>query len=91
MLRDADGENRGVLDSDIGNIMWLRRWNDKTGQYERRLGPIPIPNQLFYIWKEQQRAVKIQTYCKPVIRYRRPWRIMGRVNVHDKMQGMLWL
>ena len=91
---DADGPNTGVLDTGdpyFGKVLWLRRWSDVTNRMEKRVGPMHIPDQKYYIWKEQQAEVIRLTNCKPVIRYRRPWRIMGRVNVHDKMQGMLWL
>ena len=56
-----------------------------------RIGPIAEPIEQMKLNNEQQKSVWKETLCWPVIRYRPSWHIMGRVNVHDKMHGMLWL
>ena len=56
-----------------------------------KIGPIAPPIERMWLIYEQQKKVLDETLCWPVIRYRPAWHIMGRVNVHDKMHGMLWL
>ena len=56
-----------------------------------KVGPIAVPIDEMKLKKHQQDSVWDETRCWPVIRYRPSWQIMGRVNVHDKMHGMLWL
>ena len=56
-----------------------------------RIGPIAVPIDEMRLYRQQQLDVSKETLCWPVIRYRPSWHIMGRVNVHDKMHGMLWL
>ena len=56
-----------------------------------KVGPIAVPIDRMKLYKPQQDTVWAETRCWPVIRYRPSWHIMGRVSVHDKMHGMLWL
>ena len=56
-----------------------------------RIGPITVPIDRMKLIHVQQKKILDETLCWPVIRYRPAWHIMGRVNVHDKMHGMLWL
>ena len=56
-----------------------------------KIGPIAPPIERMKLIHEQQKKISDETLCWPVIRYRGLWHIMGRVNVHEKMHGMLWL
>ena len=78
---------------DENNEKWPKESEvDEKGTRWFRIGPIAVehPNDMKLIY-DQQKYIWRHTWCWPVIRYRPSWRIMGRVIVHDKMQGMLWL
>ena len=70
-----------MIESDVDE--WNKRW--------LKVGPIAVPIDKMRIYRYQQVWLWNDTWCWPVIRYRPSWPIMGRVNVHDKMHGMLWL
>ena len=62
-----------------------------TNKKWTRIGPIRVPRDQMKLIHVQQQEIFDETWCWPVIRYRGSWHIMGRVNVHEKMHGMLWL
>ena len=62
-----------------------------TNKKRTRIGPIRVPRDEMKLIHVQQQEIFQETWCWPVIRYRPSWHIMGRVNVHEKMHGMLWL
>ena len=72
-------------------IIVTTQWNKKYNRLDKRLGPIAMDRQTMTLKRGRQREVFEKITCWPVIRYRPSWRIMGRVNVHDKMHGMRWL
>ena len=78
---------------DEDNEKWpMEDWVDpKDNKKWFRIGPIAPPYDRMKLVYAQQVNVWDHTLCWPVIRYRKGRHIMGRVNVHDKMHGMLWL
>ena len=62
-----------------------------TNKKWTRIGPIRVPRDQMKLIHVQQQEIFDETWCWPVIRYRGSWHIMGRVNVREKMHGMLWL